>query len=282
MQQAATRCVCCGDADSIPHLRVLHRCNKCGHVWADMSLTDEQVSQLYAEGYFTGEEYLDYSREAPALERNFKNRTAELLRLHPEGGRLFEIGAAYGYFQRIARQHFVTSGCDVSAHAVEFACRENGANVRTANYLTMPPPDQPDDIICMWDTIEHLNEPDRFIRKAFAELRPGGTLALSTGDIGSLNARIQGAKWRLIHPPTHLHYFTVHSMTTLLTNAGFREVRISHPVFWRSADASAHHLLANPPDSRTAWLYSLLRRSGLTGFSFPLNLFDLMTVFGTK
>ena len=61
----------------------------------------------------------------------------------------------------------------------------------------------------MWDTIEHLKRPDLFVQKAAADLRPGGLIALTTGDIGSLNARLRGARWRMIHPPTHLHYFSV-------------------------------------------------------------------------
>ena len=57
--------------------------------------------------------------------------------------------------------------------------------------------------------------------KAYEVLKPGGRLFLTTGDIGSWVARIQGPRWRLIHPPTHLHYFSKATITRLLTGLGF-------------------------------------------------------------
>ena len=52
-------------------------------------------------------------------------------------------------------------------------------------------------------------------------------LALTTGDIGSVNARLRGHKWRMIHPPTHLHYFSAETMKALLDRHGFRQSSIS-------------------------------------------------------
>jgi hypothetical protein len=61
---------------------------------------------------------------------------------------------------------------------------------------------------------------------ASRDLEPGGLLALTTGDIGSLNARLRGSNWRMIHPPTHLHYFSVQSITSLLKRHGIDTVHV--------------------------------------------------------
>jgi hypothetical protein len=73
----------------------------------------------------------------------------------------------------------------------------------------------------MWDTIEHVPSPDRFVAKAFELLRPGGYLFMTTGDIDSVVARLQGPRWRQIHPPTHLSYFSRRTLTRMLERAGF-------------------------------------------------------------
>ena len=270
-----TPCVCCLGVMSTPSHAGLVRCSGCGHVRADLSWTPEMFRELYTEEYFKGGEYADYEEEGPALRLNFRRRVNELAALHPEGSALWEIGCAYGFFLKEASTHFSAAGCDVAEEAVRCAVEKQGVNAHCLNYLEHVS-DKPFDIICLWDVIEHLPEPHRFLEKALEELRPGGTLALSTGDIGSLCARLRGARWRQIHPPTHVHYFTRHSMTTLLERLGYTDISFRYHAFWRNMDTVAEKLLAAGP------LYRALHRLGLLHFNFPLNLYDLMTVYARK
>ncbi len=274
--QDTQTCICCGGTEPEPHLTGLLRCAGCGHVWADMRLSHEELKELYSRNYFEGGEYVDYKLEESALRRNFQRNLDALRKRHPGGGRLWEVGAAYGFFQREAAPHFDAAGCDISEHAALFARNHLGMDVVAGDYLSIQL-EVPPDIICMWDTVEHLAEPHRYLEKAASDLRPGGTLALSTGDIGSFMARWRGMHWRLLHPPTHLHYFTTCSMRRLLERLGFGKVEVRHHAFWRSADTVAAKLLA--PESG---LYRALRRTGVLSFAFPLNTRDLMTVYATR
>jgi len=275
-------CICCGGAlATAENLAPLLRCAACGHVCADLELSDEEMHALYSEQYFKGAEYLDYEREAPALRRNFQRNLRRLRQRHPGGGRLWEIGAAYGYFLLEAQKDFEAAGCDIAREAVAHARDAFGLDVSFGDYLSLEN-NPPYDVVCLWDTIEHLRAPERYLEKASQQLRPGGTLALSTGDIGSFCARLRGRNWRLIHPPTHLHYFTRQSMTTLLQHLGFKNIQFGYHASWRTADAVAYLTLAHPPGRRTAPLYALLRKFGLVSFSFPMNTFDLMTVYAEK
>jgi hypothetical protein len=65
-------------------------------------------------------------------------------------------------------------------------------------------------------------------------MTPGGVVAISTGDIGAWLPRLQRARWRQVHPPTHLWYFSVGTLTRLLESVGFRVVRVVRPLFYRS------------------------------------------------
>ncbi len=244
-------------------------------------MSDEALRDLYAGSYFEGGEYLDYEREAPALRRNFRPRIRELRGLVPGGGRLWEVGCAYGFFLEAAQEYFEVGGCDISEHAIDRARQRVEGKVHCVDYLNWTAP-EPFDVVCLWDTVEHLQAPERYLERAYRDLADGGVLALSTGDIGAWTARIRGAKWRLIHPPTHLHYFSAASMKVLLTRLGFRDIRIRHCPFWRSADAVAFRLLAHPPGRTMAPVYRTLQSHGVLGFSFPLQTFDLMTVTARK
>ena len=47
-------------------------------------------------------------------------------------------------------------------------------------------------ILFVWDTIEHLKRPDLFIKKINKVLKKDGVLALTTGDISSVVAKVRG------------------------------------------------------------------------------------------
>lgn len=280
VESGSAACICCGSTNALSIPGGLLRCSVCGHGWADLRLSFEELRKLYSETYFKGAEYLDYERERPALRRNFRARVKDLLKGHPDGGRLWEIGCAYGYFIEEAAPRFDVGGCDISTEAIASAKKQFGEKVVEGDYLRLDI--APCDVVCLWDTVEHLQAPERYLEKAAQDLKRGGTLALSTGDFGSLCARVRGPKWRLIHPPTHLHYFTAKSITTLLGRLGFVNVRISHPPFWRSVDAVAHGVLKPERRSMGKIGYDLLRKTGISSMCFPLNLWDLMTVYAEK
>ncbi len=125
------------------------------------------------------------------------------------------------FFLDVMRDHVAwAEGIDISVDAVAYAANTMNVRATVGDYLTYTSAERPD-VIAMWDTVEHLRHPDRFIAKAARDLPVGGHLALTTGDMGSLNARWRGRRWRMIHSPTHLHYFSAQTMTRLLHRNGF-------------------------------------------------------------
>lgn len=226
---APSRCLVC-DGALAPHPRLpgLRECSLCGFITADVSLSGEELRALYGVDYFHGDEYSDYVSEGPELRRNFRRRIATMLQYQPENERvrLFEIGSAYGFFLDEVRpfyQHL--SGVDISEAAAKHARTQLDVDVVASDYLTMELPGQVD-ALCMWDTIEHLSQPREFIEKAARDVRPGGLLTVTTGDIDSVNARLRGRRWRMIHPPTHLQYFSRRTLVRLLDSAGFDVVHV--------------------------------------------------------
>jgi len=204
-----------------------------------------QLERLYGEDYFHGDEYADYVAEGPELRRNFRERLTTLERLQPatERRRLYEVGAAYGFFLDEARLLYDDlAGIDISEDAAKYARGELGVDVVADDYLTASV-GEPVDLLCMWDTIEHLGRPREFLEKAANDVRPGGLLALTTGDIGSLNARLRGRRWRMIHPPTHLHYFSRETLGRLLDDVGFDVIHVETAGNSRSLRAIAYALL---------------------------------------
>jgi len=278
-----TQCPICDLSETKPIFdNSLLKCSKCGHGWANLQLDHSYLQQLYAENYFKGEEYADYLADKEILQLNFAKRTKQILKDEQNPKNALEIGCAYGFFYETLKQtfpHVSYQGYDISEAAITYANSNFGPFFSAENYLESST-DKQYDAIFMWDVIEHLANPGAFLAKAQMECKPGGMIYLTTGDFGALLPRLQGKKWRMIHPPTHLHYFTQKSMTSLLIQNGFEPVFFRYPPVYRSLRLIYFALLMlnKKPKRWQQWLYERIPKAA----SIPINTRDIFFVGAKK
>jgi 2-polyprenyl-3-methyl-5-hydroxy-6-metoxy-1,4-benzoquinol methylase len=206
------------------------RCRSCELVFVGRELSSEDLIALYDETYYEDPAAEGYGGYAAAEDRKRDhNRTllAELERRIP-AGRLLEVGCAYGFFLDEARHRgWEVQGLEPSAHAAAEASRRLGIEIPTTPLTEINVAPQSVDAVVMWDVIEHLPDPRETLRKAAALLRPGGVVALSTGDVGSSAARLHGVNWSLMTPPWHQYYFSRTTLRRMLETTGFENVALS-------------------------------------------------------
>ena len=277
---AARSCLVCGSKLAASPLAGLLKCGQCDFLTADTEFEAEALARLYGKDYFHGSEYFDYVEERESLRLNFSARmaTIESLLGRLVGKSVLEIGCAYGFFLEFARDRgMVPRGVDIAADAVRYARDQLQVDALQGDYLALET--QPADLVVMWDTVEHLARPDLFIQRAARDVKPGGMVAITTGDIGSMNARLRGRRWRMIHPPTHLHYFSVETLARLIARNGLEVVHVSHPGVSRRVHAILYMVLMQR--LRLPRLYAVLKRL-LPNVAVTLNLFDIMFVVAKK
>jgi 2-polyprenyl-3-methyl-5-hydroxy-6-metoxy-1,4-benzoquinol methylase len=278
-----TQCPICHFSDTQPIFdNTLLKCQNCGHGWANLQLDHAYLQQLYAENYFKGEEYADYLADKEILQMNFGKRAQQIAKNAPAPNDILEIGCAYGFFQQTISQTFKGvnyQGYDISQDAIQYANQHFGPHFSAENYLDVAN-SKTYDAVFMWDVIEHLSDPGAFIAKAQKECKPGAMLYLTTGDFGALLPRLQGKKWRMIHPPTHLHYFTKKSMTELLEKNGFEPVFFKYPPVYRSLGLIyfALFILNKKPSRFHQWMYSKIPKAA----AIPINTRDIFFVGAQK
>jgi SAM-dependent methyltransferase len=276
-ETALDRCVVCQGARWRPYWRGLLECTSCGHLFADLKLGKEELFELYQEGYFRGDEYSDYAADKRTIQENARLRWKVLRRFidRKQHRRLFEVGCAYGFFLDVVRSEFESvSGIDVSRAALQHARNELGLDVIEGDLASIDLGGRQFDVVCMWDCIEHLRDPDRYVQRLARRMAPGALLAVTTGDIRSLNARLRGRHWRLIHPPTHVHYFSKVTLVQMFERYGFSVRYARYCGFYRSLDGVAHGLLSlGRGKSR---LHGAVENSRLARLDFYLNLYDIV------
>jgi len=260
----------------------LLRCSVCAFQTANLSLSAEELSSLYGEKYFNGDEYANYLADRRVIEKSFQDRLKTLLKytLDPQDKYLLEVGCAYGLFLNLARTHFQhVSGIDISSAAVNFARSDLHLDVHCGDLLSFNLPERID-VACLWDTIEHLSQPHLYIERLATVMPKGGIIAITTGDIGSMVARWRGKKWRQIHPPTHLQYFSKKNLSMLLERCGFVVRYAGSDGMYRSVESMSYIIFALK--RRQAKIHDTLKRLRILNFDLYLNLRDIMFLIGEK
>src|SRR5579863_10506998 len=154
-------CLVCGGICRPSDMPALLICGSCSFVTTNIELSRDEVERLYNARYFAGEEYKDYLAERPLIEAHFRGRLKKIEKHAPDLSRkrLFEIGCAYGFFLAVARERFASvEGIDISVDAVTYASQTLGLAVHAGDFLDYEFR-QNADVVCLWDTIEHLQSP---------------------------------------------------------------------------------------------------------------------------
>lgn len=279
------KCIICASSQFKElYNKMLLQCTSCNFITANIQLSGNEVFLLYNNGYFTGKEYYNYIEDKTIIQKNFQKRFKKINKLYPilKMNRVLEIGCAYGFFGEMITQKYCKeyTGYDVSNEAIEYGKSHFNLSLYTNNYLDTIHKENFYSDVFLWDVIEHLKEPELYLKKITEELCEGGRIYLTTGDISRFIPKIQGNKWRLIHPPTHLHYFSKKTITKILNNNGFEIIDISYPSIFRSIKLIFYSLfILNKKDNT---LKNKILKSIPKQWSFPLNTFDIMFVIAEK
>lgn len=281
-------CNLCGEERQISFLYTrngysIHKCQRCGLVYVGVLPTAGELTELYGDSFFEASSKFDASANSPSLV-NARDRVAQILRLPGIGRtRWLDVGCATGEFllagSEVAGE---LHGTDISAYAISEGRRRGLQNLRDGNFTDLDYSPEYFDLITMWDLIEHVEDPARVLHKAFAYLRPGGYLVLSTGDVDSLASKVMGRFWHLMIPPMHTYFFSRSTITRYLQEAGFTDLRITYtgkivPLDFMVEKAAR---LVSPRLSQA--VQPVLRKLGLGRVRFLINLFDIMTVVARK
>lgn len=241
MSRLVEVCAACGSRSLVPHRKVkgetgaeglaptnkqfgtalgdIVRCTVCTHQQLDRFPDDEELAAAYedaASDAYVEEEAGQRASFAAVLER---------VEGHVPKGRILDIGCWVGFLLAEARDRGwrETVGVEPSAFAQEYAVERLGLDVRKEDLLDADLPLGHFDAVCMGDVLEHLTDTDKALARMRDLLAPSGVLVLAVPDAGSRIAKVLGKRWWSVIP-THIHYFTEQSLTTMLGRAGFEVV----------------------------------------------------------
>lgn len=203
-----------------------------------------------------------FVRLIPPLAQYFDAELRHLKAASPTSNRLLDVGSGNGRFMRFAQSvGWAATGVEPDQRAVQTA-RSLGLDIRHGTLDLFESEREIYDLITVSHVIEHVHEPGRLLEQCFRLLKPGGELWLETPNIDAEGHRRFGRNWRGLEPPRHLVLFSQMSLTNLLTETGFENVRFYNRglniafTYLESRRMTQHSRLSRPiAESYRALLY---------------------------
>lgn len=137
--------------------------------------------------------------------------------------KILELGSGLGYFTYgLKKSGYDITGLDISKDAVEKAIKAYGEHYICADLFKYSEKNQEKyDIVIMTEVIEHISEPDEFLKAIKKILKKGGIVIITTPNKG---AYPKNFVWYTDFPPIHLWWFSKESLKKIGQVTGYKNV----------------------------------------------------------
>ena len=176
----------------------------------------------YNQQYFEARDYLDLHLAG----------SIKILANDKKAKGVLEVGCGTGKLVKFLNENgFTAVGCDIAEEALKRARKINKKNsIIKASATKLPFKSGLFDLVAAISLIEHLdkNESQKFLKEAYRVLKSNGFIFLITPNFNSPFRFLCGKRWFGYGDPTHKQFFTPKSLSGLLKNNGFSNIKLRH------------------------------------------------------
>lgn len=166
------------------------KCKKCGLVYSNPILGYSEIEKLYKKSKYTYGEYED------DLNKTYGRYLKKLVDKLPAKEKLLEIGCGNGFFLKEAKKMGFEEvfGVEPGRETVAKAHKEVKKNIIVDVFRKGQFKKDYFDVICMFQVLDHLTDPNSVLQECFRILKRGGSLICINHDVDAMSAKILGEK----------------------------------------------------------------------------------------
>ena len=209
--------------------RKVFYCRPCGLGFLDSGESEAEVKAYYKSRY--RKEYKPDIAEKTNPKKLFdtyagfqRDRLDLIAPYLKKNTRLLEVGCSAGMFLWHARKKVKEAvGIDFDTQSARYAARKCGCRVYTEEISRLPFPKGYFNVICAFQTLEHVKDPLGFLNELREYLKPGGILYVEVPNFDDVLVSSYDLPFhsQFYFHPAHLFYFTHKSLKKTLLKAGF-------------------------------------------------------------
>lgn len=212
-----------------PPFKVL-QCLGCGLVFVHPFPDGAGLAEHYDESYY--KDWIGAQKEKRTV--MWEKRLNGLEKICPKG-RLLDVGCGNGAFLDLAQKRgWEVSGTEYSSYAAQYAGKTLGISVFNGELADAAYPGASFDAVTMWHVLEHVTDPQRYLKEAARILKPSGTLVLAVPNVNDLLMKaayllFRFKRYRLFSRndrEVHLYHFSPETLKASLAAAGLRCLRL--------------------------------------------------------
>ena len=200
------------------HVFLYRECLTCGLIF--LSDIPSNISLYYEEEYYkipTVENIKKYGKKL--------QYQVDMISEHfPVGGRLLEIGPAFGVFAYQAKKNgYIVDAIEISESCCDFLYDKLNINVYRSdnptevisdiNYLY--------DIVVLWHNIEHLTEPWKLLDAVAEKIQNGGIVIIASPNPESFSFKFLRSLWPHLDAPRHIYLIPDKLLSNKMYSLGF-------------------------------------------------------------
>jgi 2-polyprenyl-3-methyl-5-hydroxy-6-metoxy-1,4-benzoquinol methylase len=208
---------------------------KCGLVFFSPRLSKDYIEKLYSEDKL---DQLSHNKAYSEEDKIEFNQRLGIAAKYGRKGSVLDMGCSTGTFLLCCKEKKYKQlyGVDLNRKTNDYCKKQLGLDVGISL------PKKKFDLIHASDLIEHLQEPDSFIKSIRQNLNDNGLIMLTTPNINNPVNKLVNIK-----PREHLYYFSRKTIRVLLEKNGFEVLLIKsrnryHPLKHLANTSSADRL----------------------------------------
>lgn len=241
IQTSNVNCAFCGAGnrkviDSEGEWNVV-KCKNCDFIYTYPQPDEASLPYFYTEEYFKDKRhYKKFYNEDGSLKQqteDYTNRIFDVESYVNSRGKVVEIGSARGGFLSVLKSRgWTVEGVEISSDAAAIA---NDKGIQTYNGVFANfQPDESPDVICLYQTLEHLPDPKEVISHAHKILNKEGLFIAEIPNIKCFEMKYNKERKHLSYDlPRHLNHFSPKFLQKKLEEAGFKvlDINLYPPAF---------------------------------------------------
>ena len=167
----------------------------------------------------------EYLKES-SLYKKYFDTIIKIILEYKKPKSLLDVGCGVGVFlQNVKAIGWNARGIDMNPSAISYA-RSHGLDVCLGKIEEQKFDPGSFDAITLFQTIEHIEDPLKILKKIHSLLRKGGILVVTTPNEESLMAKVLGKFWFGYKNIEHLYFFNKQSLSAMQSKVGFRKIII--------------------------------------------------------
>ena len=207
------------------HYRIL-KCVRCSLVFSSPIFPAEKLSKFYRKSVCS------YGDQIPYLIKTYLKIVEQIKKDLPKNPKILEVGCGNGFFLKALIDLGFTKnvfGVEPSSKMVSESNSALKDKIKINVFKSSLFPKNSFNLILCFHTLDHMFDPDEFVRGAYSMLKKNGYAAVVVHDTQGLSVRLFGER-SAIFDIEHIYLFNKKTLKKIFARSGFKIIGVSNLV----------------------------------------------------